>query len=258
MADTGTLVRHRQPGREWSHASLHGSTAWRLRFSKGDIMKTMTVGKRISAGVAVLVLQVLAVAGLSHVVMVQTSDRLKLVSAQYLPVTELATHVEREVLNARIHFVYFVTIQKTGALEKGWDRFRRAQKGLADLENLIARSDALADTRSEVAQLRHDFDSYQSMLERIIAVVNQHQNHGPEFDALVVEWARLGGAMVDSAGRLSRLGIQRTNESATQAYTQLGRAIATVSGASLAGFLLGVTIMFFVVRGINRVLTQAI
>ena len=42
-------------------------------------MKTMTVGKRISAGVAVLVLQILAVAGLSHVVMVQTSDRLKLV-----------------------------------------------------------------------------------------------------------------------------------------------------------------------------------
>jgi len=221
-------------------------------------MRTMTVGKRIGTGVGVLAVLALAVAGLSHVAMVQTSDRLKLVSAQYLPVTELATHVEREVLNARIHFVYFVTIQKTGALEKGWDRLRTAQKGLADLENLIARSDALTDTRSDVAQLRHDFNSYQSMLERITAVVNQHQNHGPEFDALAVEWARLGGAMVDSAGRLSRLGSQKTNESATQADTQLGRAIATVSGASLAGFLLGVTIMFFVVRGINKDLTQAI
>jgi ABC-type transporter Mla subunit MlaD len=221
-------------------------------------MKTMTVGKRIGAGAAVLVLQALAVAGFSHWMMVQTSDRLKLVSAQYLPVTELATQVEREVLNARIHFIYFVTIQKTGSLEKGWDRFRKAQKGLADLQNLIERSDALTDTRSEVAQLRHDFDSYEPVLERIIAVVNQHQNHGPEFDALIVEWARLGGAMVDSAGRLSRLGSQRTNESATQADTQLGRAIATVSGASLAGFLFGVTIMFFVVRGINRVLTHAV
>src|SRR5450432_2805396 len=221
-------------------------------------MKTMTVGKRIGAGVAALALQALAVAGFSHWMMVQTSDRLKLVSAQYLPVTELAAQVEREVLNARIHFIYFITIQKTGSLDKGWGRFRNAQKGLADLEKLIARSDALTDKRPEVAQLRHDFDSYQTMLELMIAVVNQHQSSGPEFDALLAEWARLGGAMVDSAGRLSRLGSQRTNESATQAYTQLGRAITTVTIASLAGFLIGVTIMFFVVRGINKVLTQAV
>jgi len=106
-------------------------------------MKSMTIGQRISLGFATILLLALTGGGVSQWKMTQISNNLKLVSAQYLPVTELSTRVESEFLNARIHFIYFVTIQKKGSLEKGWDQFRNAQKDLAELEKLISKSEAL-------------------------------------------------------------------------------------------------------------------
>jgi len=38
--------------------------------------------------------------------------RLARVCSQYLQVTEVVGQIEREVLNARIHFIYFVPVQK--------------------------------------------------------------------------------------------------------------------------------------------------
>jgi methyl-accepting chemotaxis protein len=218
----------------------------------------MTIGQKISAGFAVVVLQALAIGGFSYWTMAQTSERLNAVSGQFLPMTDLAIQVEREVLNARIHFIYFVTIQKDGSKEKGWERFRNARKAVVELQALVERSDALAVARPEAGQLVNDIDTYQPVLERILDVVTRHENHGPEFDALLLEWARLGGAMVDSAGRLSRLGSQRTYQSATLASTQIGRATIALAATSFAAFLVGVAIMFLVVRGITTILTRVI
>ncbi len=64
--------------------------------------------------------------------------------------------------------------------------------------------------------------------------------------------------MVDSAGRLSRLGSQRTYQSATLASTQIGRATIALAATSFAAFLVGVAIMFLVVRGITTILTRVI
>ena len=221
-------------------------------------MKSMTIGQRISLGFATILLLALTGGGVSQWKMTQISNNLKLVSAQYLPVTELSTRVESEFLNARIHFIYFVTIQKKGSLEKGWDQFRNAQKDLAELEKLISKSEALTSCRPLVANLRHDFDSYQPVLEHIIDVVRRNQNSGPDFDALMAEWARIGGSMVDSAGKLSRVGSRGTRESATLATVQLAGAVTGSAGLALIGFPLVAAIVIFTVRGINRVLNQAI
>jgi hypothetical protein len=182
------------------------------------------------------------------------SNRLNLVSTEYLPETELATQIEREVLNARIHFIYFVTIQKEGSLEKGWERFRNAQQELPKLQQLVNGSEAFAGIRPEVEQLSRDFNSYKPALERIIDVVQKNQNHGPEFADLLKEWARLGGAMVDSAGRLSHKGSQASDDLAKQAATQLRNATTTLAGAGIADLLVGLALAFFITRGISRAL----
>jgi hypothetical protein len=180
----------------------------------------------------------------------QTSDKLSLVSSEYLPEMELAAQVEREVLNARIHFVYFVTVQKAGSLEKGWERFRRSQQQLAKLQALVERSADFAALRPDLDQLRRDFASYEPVLERIIDTVKRDQNRGPEYTALLNEWARLGGVMVDSAGRLSHRGAQLTDASAMQASSR--RATLTLAGACLAGLLFGAALTFFFMRSIDR------
>jgi methyl-accepting chemotaxis protein len=209
-----------------------------------------TIGKKITGGILLVLVQALCVGCFGLWTILRTSRDLDVISSSYLPVTELAGKVEREVLNARIHFIYFVTVQKKGHLEKGWERFRNARKELPELQEVIEHSDVFAAARPEVEQLGRDVDAYTPVLERIIDVVQRNQNHGPEFDALLTEWARLGGAMVDSAGRLSRKGSQGTEHSTAQARAQLHRAIGIVAVACLAAFLTGVILALFISRGI--------
>jgi methyl-accepting chemotaxis protein len=221
-------------------------------------MSAWTVGKKITVGFLMILVLALSVELFGLWITNRTSIKLSLVSAEYLPETELATQIEREVLNARIYFIYFVTIQKDGALEKGWERFRKAQQELPKLQALVDSSETFAGIRPDVQQLRRDFNSYQPVLERIIDVVQKNQNHGPEFADLVKEWARLGGAMVDSAGRLSRLGSRVTGDSAKSAAAQLHNTATTLAGACVAGLLIGVALTFFVTRDINRALRKVL
>jgi len=221
-------------------------------------MSAWTIGKKIAGGFLLVLAQALLVGLFGLWMTNRNSNKLNVVSAEYLPETELAGQIEREVLNARIHFIYFVTIQKEGSLEKGWERFRNAQQELPKLRNLINSSAAFADLRPDVEQLYRDFNSYKPVLERIIDVVQKNQNHGPEFAELIKEWARLGGAMVDSAGRLSHRGGQAADDSARQAAAQLHNASTTLAGACVAGLLIGLTLAFFITRDITGILRKGV
>lgn len=180
-------------------------------------MSQWTIGRKIAAGFLLVLIQALAVGVYAVWITSRTSGRLGLISSKYLPETEMAAQIERDLLNARINFIYFVTIQKQGSLEAGWERFRSAQQQLPKLRELVAHSAVFAGIRPDADQLSRDFNSYKPELERIINVVQRKRNRGPEFTALIGEWARLGGAMVDSAGRLSRRGMEAADESAKDA-----------------------------------------
>jgi methyl-accepting chemotaxis protein len=219
-------------------------------------MAKWTIGKKIAAGFLVVLMQALSVGVYALWMTSRTSGKLRLISSEYLPETQSAAQVERDLLNARIHFIYFVTIQKEGSLEKGWQRFHAAQQQLPKLRDVVARSEVFAPIRSDVDQLLRDFDSYEPVLERIIAVVQRHQNQGPEFNALIKEWARLGGVLVDSAGRLSRRGMEAADQSAQEASSR--QATLTLAGACVAGLIIGVVLTFFVSRGIARALRRVI
>jgi hypothetical protein len=214
-----------------------------------------TIGRKIAVGVLAVLLEAMAV-GCFCLWTMRTSRNLEVVSSNYLPLIELVSRIEGEFLNARIHFIYFVTVQKQGSLEKGWVRFRNAQKELAKLQRIAADSDAFAGLRPDIEQLRRDFENYKPALEHIIGVVQRNENRGPEFTALLTEWARLGGAMVDSAGRLSHIGMQHSGESATQATAQLQRATTTLAIACLAALFTGVLLTYFITRGIARGLNE--
>jgi methyl-accepting chemotaxis protein len=215
-----------------------------------------TVGKKITAQSLAVLIQALCVSGFGLWLTVRTAHRLDIVCSQSLPVTEAAAGIEREVLNARIHFIYFVTVQKKSSLEKGWGRFHNAQKEFPKLQQLVAQSDTFAGARPQVEQLGRDIESYKPVLERIIAVVQQNRNRGPEFDKLLSEWARLGGAMVDSAGRLSRTGSQGTNESATEVAARLHNATWMLAGACPIALFTGVILILVITRGIASPLKE--
>ncbi|HXN49580.1 MAG TPA: methyl-accepting chemotaxis protein [Bryobacteraceae bacterium] len=215
-------------------------------------MSNWSIGRKIALGLLLVLLQALSVGMFGLWMNRQTAHKLDAVSAEYLPETGLATQVERELLNARIHFIYFVTIQKEGSLEKGWARFRNAEQALPKLRESVSRSEMFAGIRPDVEQLCRDFSSYRPVLERIIDVVQKGQNHGPEFADLLMEWARLGGAMVDSAGRLSHHGSRATEDSAKDVVGRLNNGAGIMAGLCAAGLLIGLALVSLVTRNITR------
>jgi len=219
-------------------------------------MRKWTIGAKVGAQLLAVLVQALCVCCFGLWIMMRTSHQLDVVGSQYLLMNQAAGEVERELLNARIHFIYFVTVQKKGSLEKGWPRFRNAEAAYSKLGQVVKQSDALAGARPEVEQLGRDIDAYKPVLERIIAVVQQKHNQGPEFDALLNEWARLGGAMVDSAGRLSRGAYQRADESAAQAAARLQDAGWILAATCSIPLLTGLILPFFVRRQITGVLQE--
>jgi methyl-accepting chemotaxis protein len=221
-------------------------------------MSHWTIGRKIACGFLLILVQALSVGIFGLWWTNHTAENLHKVSSDHLPEMEMAAQVERELLNARIHFIYFVTIQKEGALDKGWERFRNAQQQLPKLRDLVSNSDSFSSIRPDVEKLCRDFDNYKTTLERMIEVVQKKHNHGPEFDALLNEWARLGAEMVGSAGNLSRRGSHDAVEASQQAEARMHRGTSVLGGGYIGGLLLGLILNFFITRGINRGLRKVI
>jgi len=215
------------------------------------------IGRKIEGGFLLIWFQTISVALFGLWMTWHTAGKLRTVCQEYLPENELASKVERDLLNARIHFIYYVTVQKEGSLPKGWDRFHMAEKEIPQLRAVLAGSPTMAALRPEADQLQHDFEAYQPVLNRIIDMVQKHENKGPTFAATLTEWARLGGAMVDSAGRLSHRGNQLAGDLSAEASAQMHNATLGLAGACLAGIGIG-TVLALSIRHIARSLRHVI
>src|SRR5215472_16477892 len=130
-------------------------------------MRFKTVGARLAAGFAVIAVLVCCGGATSIYVMQRASKATTGVAQTYLPEVKLSAAFEREILNARIHFIYHVTIQKPGALNSGWERFRNVRALMPRLIEMAERPE-LADLRQPTAQLASDLDAYERALVDIL------------------------------------------------------------------------------------------
>jgi methyl-accepting chemotaxis protein len=219
-------------------------------------MAQWTIRKRVLAGFSVILALSLALAGHCVWWTQPAATMMSDLAHDHLPEMALATAFEREILNARIHFIYYVTIQKPGALEQGWQRFRNAQALMPKLEFQVQHSDTLADLRPLTADLERKFQAYELLLNRILGAVANHQNSGAEFSQLISEWANAGSQLVQSAGDMNRHCSEVATASAQQNEARLRRALLwmLVSGifAAAAGLLMGWILTRSVVGTLER------
>jgi methyl-accepting chemotaxis protein len=82
-------------------------------------MKNLSLSLRISIAFGSTICCMVCLAGFSFYVMQQVLRSQTSHSQSFVPAKRLAAAFERDILNARIHFIYFVTIQKPGTIEKG-------------------------------------------------------------------------------------------------------------------------------------------
>ena len=168
----------------------------------------------------------------------------------YLPEMHLATALEREILNARIQFIYQVTTQKPGALDAGWQRFHNARAIMPELEQQVGCSEP-AELRVPTARLAADLDAYEVSLRSILDDVQAGRNHTEAFSSTVAQWAKLGGTVVDSAANLERTASELTERESRSHARQTKIAGTGITAGCAGAILLGVFISFWLTRSIR-------
>jgi hypothetical protein len=205
-------------------------------------MKDQSNSHRISAAFGVMlsvaVFSMACLAGLSYSAMQQVLRSQASHSQSFVPAKKLAAAFERDILNARIHFIYFVTIQKPGTLEKGWGRYNDAESDLTALSALVKQQDELHPLSAPVAKLRADIDAYEPALRATLQMVQAGEFKGPHYDAQVKEWASLGAVMVGDAGSVETLCAATSEASTDRMVNSVKLAQKWVLIFFAAGFLL--------------------
>jgi hypothetical protein len=182
------------------------------------------------------------------------SDRLDEVARAEMPAAESAIEVERAILNARIHFIYFLTTQRPGSQEAGREWLAKAGKSLAELEALRLEG----DLGGAVLRLREAYRGYSSRLDEVAALIAANQQGSEAFAPVSADWTRLGGVMVATANEISGKKLAVVAEDNVAASESLAEAI-TVTGAGFSvALLIGVTVVIWTLRSVTRTLRRLV
>ena len=228
------------------------------KFADSRSMKDWSIARRIAFGFALLLLGMVVLSSLS-IYNMQNVVRTENTAAQTLiPAIASTTGFEREILNARIFFIYYVTIQKPGSLDKGWARFHNAQTRQQELQALVDQHQELSSLRPVVAKMKNDLDGYSVSLQATLSMVQSGVTHGPEYDAQVKDWASKGAAVVGDAGDLETLcaGVQDASTKALLSGVKSETSIYVFLFALGAG--LSVFAAWSTVRKVNGVLQNSV
>jgi hypothetical protein len=201
----------------------------------------LTIGNKLTAGFGAAVVVLCCISAASVWIMSRASLAMADIAGAYVPEMQVATAFEREVLNARIHFIYHVTIQKPGALELGWKRFREA-RALLPRVKAMAEAPQLAGLRQLTNQLAADLVVYEDELHHILKCVETGQNKDADFQAVINSWAKRGGRLVDTAGELNRVAVHLAERESREHAGETKLAGVWVGAgclAAIAGLVLG-------------------
>ncbi len=135
----------------------------------------------------------------STLLMVRSAEANRRNMVSLLPLLERSEVFERSILNARIAFIYHVTIDKPGSLDQGWTRYREAQTSLAELHALATKSLYEGLLQSRLESLDSRWAAYRLRLDSTLALVQGGTRTGPVYDQAVAEWAAEGSSLVNAA-----------------------------------------------------------
>jgi len=216
-----------------------------------------SVRRKVSSAFAALGLILLCVGVLSSYLLREASLSVSQWGEQHLPVIQLSTAFEREIVSARAQFIYHITVQKPGAQEAGWDHFRRARELAPQLRAQVEASGELAELTAPAEELILDLKAYEFLLGRILDAVKNNQNEGVLFATLVQDWTRVDNRLADTAAAFSRESGDLAEDVSRRSAGKLDRsARITAAGCLIAG-ILGSLLGWCLARDLNRSLDLA-
>lgn len=100
-------------------------------------MSTWTFGRRVAAGFSIVILMSILGGAGSLALSYMTAGRLEPIGSAYLPLNQAASRIECNLLNARVHFVYYSTIRKEGSRDRAMQFYDLAERQLPELRRII-------------------------------------------------------------------------------------------------------------------------
>ena len=219
-------------------------------------MSHWTIGRKIAVGFLMVLIQALSVGLYALWMTAQTSGQLKLVSSEYLPELQLAAQIERDFLNARLNYVYFLTIQKKGSLDQAQQYFLSAQQQLEGFKEVVDASLNFVSIQPDAAKLEQDLATYQSEVGWLVESVEKNRSNTPEYTSRLAAIGLLGVQIAGTATQLSDKGMDAAGKSTDRASSN--RATWILGGLCLAGLLIGILLTLKVTGAISRPLLKVI
>jgi methyl-accepting chemotaxis protein len=169
-----------------------------------------------------------------------------------LPATRLAQSFQREILEARIGFIYHMTIRKPGALDLGNRHLIKAKALLAELTQLADAHPELTQLRPVCSDTADALSHYQTDLDALLRMVAAGTVSGAEYDASIAAWAKRGGTLVEQAGKAQAVADQLSDTASRQNIDSLRSLTLHESLFCLVALLLSVPITAAVIRGVRK------
>lgn len=116
-----------------------------------------------------------------------------------VPLLAQAEVFERDILTARINYIYYVTVDKPGSLEAGWERYNQAQSSLKALRRLANDGGQSQMLASRFEALDEAWIAYRNRLDSTLSIVQGGKRTGPAYDVAINEWAAAGTTLVNAA-----------------------------------------------------------
>lgn len=207
-----------------------------------------SIKRSISFGFAVLLGSMGCMAGLSASRMSRVLAVQREHAAGLIPAAEFANDLQREMLNARISLIYFVTIQKAGSRDLGMKHLETAKAMLVKLTALAMRREELSGLRPLLANLNRELADYEEELGRTIRLVEGGTTSGEAYSTQVKAWAESGAVLVGDADRTQALASEM-NETRNQANIE---SLQTTVDLSVEFFLLSMAVCVALAAAIVR------
>lgn len=149
-----------------------------------------------------------------------------------VPLLEHAEVFERDILNARISFIYYVTVDKPGSLEAGRERYNQAWTDLHELHELAAGNGQSRLLVPRVDALDRAWTAYSNRLTSVLTLVQSGVRDGPAYDQAISEWAADGTTLVNVARDLvtTSSSLSRAQSEQTGDLLRLSTWIISLNG----------------------------
>lgn len=135
----------------------------------------------------------------STVIIFRSASSNRQTSTTLLPLLQESQSFEREVLSARIAFIYHVTIRKPGALAAGWKQYGQAETSLANLQTRVGTIPASTLLEPRLEALNSAWVAYDRRLRYTLDMVQAGIHEGPTYDRSIADWAADGNTLVNAA-----------------------------------------------------------